>query len=132
MAESATERPTVSRMDKFGSYGKQVVEKSVAILPDANKAPVMTRDLVRQLENAGVQIRGENKVNALSAILARSSKLKAHGRRGWTRAESVAGSDAHTENDPSSVPAVGSDTADEGAPPPNSASEHSNSPASGS
>jgi len=109
------------RVDRFGSYGLAVVEKSIAILPDATGSPVMTRDLVDRLEREGMEVRGADKVNALSAILARSSRVKAHGRRGWTRAEPVRGVSAPKENEPTSGPAVGSDTANLGVQPPESA-----------
>lgn len=56
------------------------------LLPDVNGEPVLTRDLVASLELLDVEIRGENKVNALSVLLARSSKIKGHGRAGWTQA----------------------------------------------
>jgi hypothetical protein len=120
------------RMDRFGSYGNAIIEKSISLVPGPTGAPMMTRDLVERLEREGMTVRGTDKVNALSALLARSSRLKAHGRRGWTRAESVRGVEAPKENEPSSGFAVGSDAADEGAPPPKSALGHSNRPAPGS
>jgi hypothetical protein len=117
-------RSHVLRIDKFGAYGNAIVEKSLTLLPDAKGAPVMTRDLIERLERSGMEVRGTNKVNALSAILARSSRLTAHGRRGWTRAKSE-GSSAHKENEPTSGNAVGSDAADKGVQPPESASGNS-------
>jgi hypothetical protein len=126
-------RAEALRIDRFGPYGTEIIEKSAAMLPEYGDSPVMTRDLVDRLEKSGVEVRGTNKVNALSALLARSSRLKAHGRRGWTRAESVKGADeAPKENEPTSGSAVGSNAADEGVPPPNSALGHSNSPERGS
>jgi len=93
----------------------------------------MTRDLVDRLAAAGVTVRGTNQVNALSALLARSSKFIAHGRRGWTLAEEKpGGSDASKENEPPAITLVGSDAADEDVQPSTSALDHSNSPATGS
>lgn len=78
-------RPSLSaRTDKFGSYGQGVIDAACKFLPGSDEAPMLTRDLLAKLERDGVEVRGENKVNALSALLARSSKIKGHGRAGWT------------------------------------------------
>lgn len=132
-AVKPSESSISARTDRFGSYGAVIIEKAVQILPPASAGPMMTRDLVERLEKAGVSVRGTNKVNALSALLARSSKLIAHGRRGWTLAEEKLGdSNAPKENEPPVGSLVGSDAADEGVRPPDSALGHSNSPARGS
>lgn len=59
-------------------------------------------------------MRGENKVNALSALLARSSRFIGHGRSGWELASSQkeSGAEAQNENEPSmGKPVDGSETA---------------------
>jgi hypothetical protein len=82
---TVTRRSSATRADKFGSYGQGVIDAACKLLEGAN-APVPTRDLLAKLERYGVEVRGENKVNALSALLARSSKVQGHGRAGWTLA----------------------------------------------
>jgi hypothetical protein len=78
-------RAAAERVDKFGSYGKGVISAAMECLPSEGDEPISTRELVDRLELRGVEIRGQNKVNALSALLARSSQIKGHGRAGWTR-----------------------------------------------
>lgn len=81
-------RPSLaSRADKFGTYGQAMVDLSIALLPNPDDGPMLTRDLLAKFEAQGVEVRGQNKVNALSALLARSTKIAGHGRAGWTRAE---------------------------------------------
>lgn len=73
------------RMDKFGPYGQRIVDAVDSILPGCDSNPVPTRQIVGYLDSQNIEIRGANKVNALSALLARSSKMKGWGRAGWTR-----------------------------------------------
>jgi hypothetical protein len=84
-------RSTQDRMDKFGPYGQRIVDYADRMLPGCEDNPIPTRVLVERLEGRGLQITGENKVNSLSALLARSSKMKGWGRAGWTRAAVEAG-----------------------------------------
>lgn len=116
-------RPLSDRMDKFGSYGSSVINAAMDFLPGVNQRPIMTRDLVEKLEARGVAIRGENKVNALSALLARSTRVKGHGRSGWTSTvdwtastnfdEMLGGNAPPNENEPHSGSAGGSDAGSE-------------------
>lgn len=46
-----------------------------------------TRDLVVAVENTGHEISGQNKVNALGALLARSEDIVGHGKSGWALAD---------------------------------------------
>lgn len=132
------ERPARSmqdRMDKFGPYGQRIVDKVDSLLPGCDDNPVPTRALVEQLEFHGVAITGDNKVNSLSALLARSSKMKGWGRAGWTRSVPEAGAnlnktaadDSQNENEPPSETAGGSDAAGWGVPPPPPASSNPHS-----
>lgn len=86
---AASPRSLTSRKDKFGSYGQGIIDTSVKILPAHGNSPMPTRDLVEKLERYSVEVRGENKVNALSALLARSTSIQGYGRSGWTRAAGV-------------------------------------------
>lgn len=94
-------RNLTDRMDKFGSYGKGVIEAAAKMLPEDGGEPMPTRELVDRLEFIGVEIRGQNKVNALSALLARSTQIKGYGRAGWTLAgkRNSGGDDAPNENE---------------------------------
>ena len=89
---------------------------------------VKTADLVKAIEGMGHEIGGDNKVNALGALLARSEDVEGHGKSGWTvydREKALAlarehagqflGETTPNEKEPSSVNAVGSDTGTEGA-----------------
>ncbi len=82
-------RPLAERMDKFGAYGQRVIDAALPVLPDSSEEPMRTRDIAAKLQDAGVKITGSNKVNSLSALLARSTKIKGYGREGWTRADGV-------------------------------------------
>jgi len=53
----------------------------------ANGTLTKTRDLVTFIEAAGHDISGENKVNALGALLARSADIVGHGKSGWELAD---------------------------------------------
>jgi hypothetical protein len=122
-------RSFVDRIDKFGPYGKSVIEAATKFLPDETGHPVPTRDLVEKIEILDIDIRGENKVNALSALLARSSKIKGHGRAGWTLAtpkshddNQLQGGAAHNAIEAPNGDAVSASiVADQGAPTPGSA-----------
>ncbi|MBJ6122722.1 hypothetical protein [Sphingomonas mollis] len=83
-AEAGLVRNAKDRLDKFGPYGHRIVNAVASILPGDGSNPVATRKLVAQLDYLDVEITGENKVNSLSALLARSSKIKGYGRAGWT------------------------------------------------
>jgi hypothetical protein len=81
-------RPSLAaRVDKFGSYGQGVIDAACKFLPNPGDNPMLTRDLLAKMERYGVEIRGKNKLNALSALLARSSQVKGYGRSGWTLAQ---------------------------------------------
>lgn len=127
-------RAVADRMDKFGSYGQNIIDTAVALLPGEDGKPVPTRMLVDMFETLSVEINGENKVNALSALLARSSKIKGYGRAGWTLRgpkagelhPRILGDEAQKENEPTSETAVGSVAAVWGVPPPPPASSNPN------
>jgi hypothetical protein len=122
LANHAVNAAASVRADKFSSYGQKIVATALELVPPYGKPPLATRTLVEMLTGRGVTVRGENPINALSALLARSSQLQAHGRRGWTRAEL-----RPKENEPNSGSAVGSDAAEEGGTNTQSASGNPNS-----
>jgi len=74
-------------LSRFSEYGAQVVNAALHVVQARSSGPVLTRDLVAEIEKMGIEIRGNDKVNALSALLARSADLVSHGRRGWTASE---------------------------------------------
>ncbi len=117
-------------IENFTPYGREAIATSMSFLT-GHAAPVKTRELVDALDRIGFEIRGENKINALGALLGRSEDIISHGKMGWTladpeKAQEIVGKYAHKENEPPSVPAGGSDAAGEGAPPPNPAQDQSN------
>jgi hypothetical protein len=108
----ATERERVG-LDRFTSYGRDVITAVIRIISDCGPQPVPTRDLVKRLELEGVEIRGADKGNALSALLARSIDVRSNGRRGWTLThpshETLRTTISGEENEPHSNIAGGSD-----------------------
>lgn len=71
-------------LEGFSPYGADVVRAAIKVVKERPGGPVATRDMVAAIEAMGQEIRGVDKVNALSALLARSADLTNHGRRGWT------------------------------------------------
>jgi len=45
--------------------------------------PLPTREIVEELEKRGVEIRGKDKISAISALLSRSDTFQNIGRQGW-------------------------------------------------
>jgi hypothetical protein len=121
--------PTSSRekvgIDGFGSYGRTVVAEAMRMLL-LSPHPVKTRDLIAPIEAMGVTITGENKINALGALLARSIDITSHGKGGWSianteRAYEIVSQYGHKENEAPSETAGASDAAGWGAPTPSPA-----------
>ncbi len=72
-------------LERFSEYGRQIVSAAIDAITDAaTDVPIPTRMLVDMIEARGLSIRGEDKNNALSALLARSIHVRSNGRRGWT------------------------------------------------
>lgn len=115
-------RSLEDRKDKFGAYGQRIIDTAIKLLPPDGDNPVQTKALVLQFQLLGVDISGNNKVNALSALLARSSKIKGYGRAGWTLSGPAEAGPSiiavhpvdYKENEPTSGNAVGSDAVSEG------------------
>ena len=108
-------RTADDRKDKFGAYGQSVIEAALTAIMPGDLAPTPTRELVKMIEELGVPIRGENKVNALTALLARSSKFKGHGRAGWTvQTDEIAPSGAEENGHPGTRSPGEPDTGKEG------------------
>lgn len=73
-----------------------------------------TRDLVAFVDSMGHEISGNNKVNALGALLARSVDIESHGKSGWSlvdrdKALAIISQHGPKENEPHSEFAGGSD-----------------------
>lgn len=62
--------------------------------------PVPTRAIVQELERRGIEIRGQDKISAVSALLSRSDAFKNVDRQGWMLVEPafVDGGDSPKEN----------------------------------
>jgi len=117
-------------IENFTPYGRKAIATSMSYLI-GRSTPVRTRELVDLLEGIGFAIRGENAINALGALLGRSEDIVSHGKAGWTladpdKAAEIVRNYAHKENEPPSASADGSDAADEGPSPPESAQDQSN------
>jgi hypothetical protein len=120
-------------IDGFGAYGRTVVAEAMRMLMASNH-PIKTSQLVAPIEAMGVEISGQNKINALGALLARSVDITSHGKAGWSLADrekaakivAEHGFARPKENEPNSEDAAGSDAAGWGAPTPAPASSPSN------
>ncbi|WP_066114610.1 MULTISPECIES: hypothetical protein [Sphingomonadales] len=93
-------------------------------------ALMKTKDLVAFVEAMGHTITGQNKVNALGALLARSIDIQGHGKSGWSlvnrdRALEIVSKYVLQENEPVSNDATGSDAGGWGAPTPSPSLVHS-------
>lgn len=49
--------------------------------------PVPTGQIAAHLQQVGIEVRGKNPRNSLSAMLSHSTRFVSHGRAGWTLAE---------------------------------------------
>lgn len=117
-------------IEGFGPYGRKVVAEAMRFLLTSDH-PMKTSDLIAPIEAMGVEITGQNKINALGALLARSIDIISHGKAGWSLANravalNIVAEHGQKENEPSSGDAVGSDAAGWGAPTPAPAMVHSN------
>lgn len=78
-------RPKVA-IDSFTAQTKTSVVLSIMALTQSDGL-MKTSELVEFVEARGHQISGENKVNALGALLARSADVIGHGKSGWELAD---------------------------------------------
>lgn len=102
-AKAATPARGKVGIEGFGAYGRKVVAEAMKVMLTTNHA-TKTRDLVAAMEAMNVEITGENKINALGALLARSSDITSHGKGGWTLADrdaaiEIVGKYARKENE---------------------------------
>jgi hypothetical protein len=72
-----------------GFTSKQTLAtEAIAEFLRQQKGPVPTMHLLDYLAQRGIKFGGRQPRNALSVLLSRSKLFKAHGRQGWTLAES--------------------------------------------
>lgn len=126
-AKAVTDRKASSRpkvgMEGYGPYGRIVVAEAMRFLLLATE-PMKTRELVPMIEAMGITITGENKINALGALLGRSQDIVSHGKAGWTLANkdvarTIVAQYGQNENEASKADADdASETRGWGAPPP--------------
>jgi len=107
-------------VDGFGEYGRGIVANAMKRLLESPH-PARTREIVDYIESIGIEISGENKINAVGAMLARSADIVSHGKKGWTVADEavareIVGKYAQKEKEPNSGYAVGSDAGKDDAP----------------
>jgi hypothetical protein len=104
----------------FSRYGQIVVAECMRLMLTASH-PTKTRALVEFLEATGIEISGENKINAVGALLSRSADIISHGKAGWTLADptiatQIVAEHGHKENEPEGKDASGSDAGQGNAP----------------
>lgn len=100
--------------------------QSVALAMEAllhGTPPIRTRNLVSYIEARGHEISGNDKINALGALLGRSADIISHGKSGWSladreRALDIVAAHAPKENEAHSGFAGASDAGNEGGPTP--------------
>lgn len=103
-------------IDGFGPYGRRIVAESMKAMLTTT-FPMRTRDIVQVLEAMDIEITGENKINAVGALLSRSRDIVSHGKQGWTledrdRALEIVGKYAVKENEAPHGEAAGASEAD--------------------
>lgn len=110
-------------LERFGDYGRTVVQAAIDECRSHLGSPIASRDMVTLVEQKGIEVRGNDKVNAISALLARSIDLKPNGRKGWTLSDEFLERERRAiaelfgeENEPRSGDAGGSDAVSESAP----------------
>lgn len=97
----------------YGDYHRKSVALAMMCMT-AEPGPVKTRELVQFIEAMGHEITGKDKINALGALLSRSSDIQSHGKRGWTLLDREKGLQIANEyggvkeKEPTSENAVGS------------------------
>lgn len=85
---SEAKRPQTPARGKVGiggysNYGRRIVAEAMrAMLTQSH--PMKSRQIVEAITAMGIDITGENKVNALGALLYRSADIESHGKAGWT------------------------------------------------
>jgi hypothetical protein len=125
----------VSRATRAESQAARVLRIAEEFLSTARRrAP--SAEIYSEIAGRGIVIPGHKPDSVVASYLSSSPKFdnvrgQGYGLSIWNSARPHP-ADARKENEPSSDSAVGSDTAEEGAPPPDSALDDSNSPPTGS
>lgn len=78
-------RPKVE-IDKFTEQSRISVLLSMMAMTTANRL-MKTKQLVDFVEHMGFEVSGDNKINALGALLSRSVDIISHGKSGWELAD---------------------------------------------
>lgn len=74
-------------LERFSEYGQSVVKAAIKECARQLGKPISSRNMVDLVEKQGIEVSGQDKINALSALLARSIDLETNGRKGWTLSE---------------------------------------------
>lgn len=83
VASELVNRPARSSRD---SYANDVRAIATDIIRNSATLPVRTQVIVDAVKGRGIAIRGQNELNAMSALLSRSPDFVSNGRTGWTLA----------------------------------------------
>jgi hypothetical protein len=93
------------------TYSSDVREIAADVIRNAAVRPVPTKRIVEAVKARGVAIRGQNELNAVSALLSRSPAFVSNGRIGWTLAVSQSEGHGSDENEAPSGGAAGASEA---------------------
>lgn len=66
------------------NYKAQVLQVAREVVRSATHKPVPTHEIVKAVKEAGITIRGQREMNAISAMLSKAKDFKPNGRTGWT------------------------------------------------
>lgn len=100
-------------IEGYGEYGRMIVAHAMLVLLTED-GPVKTRDIVKYLEAGNIDITGENKINAVGALLSRSVDITSHGKSGWSIADRPKAIEIVNKYVPKSAPEAGENEAPNG------------------
>lgn len=116
VASALAERAVKASKD---NYAKEVRAIAADVIRNSPSLPVPTKVIVDRVLLHGMEIRGQNALNAVSALLSRSEDFVANGRSGWTLAEmNQSYGFSPNENEAPNGNAAGASEAGGGATPP--------------
>jgi hypothetical protein len=77
-------RPKPAVKMRISGYSNKVRRIARHTIATATELPVPTRNIVEAVKAEGIEIRGQNELNAVSALLSRHDDFVSNGRSGWT------------------------------------------------
>jgi len=80
-------RSASRRITTMTEYANGIRSVARQVIQNSTVQPVPTRLIIEELTRRGMEIRGQNPLNAVSALLSRSPEFTAQGRNGWMLTE---------------------------------------------